>query len=122
VEAIAVTQAIERSIAVVKDHDPTLDDGTLERRTSLPNGDSIASPGSRWALEPAVAPYRGWRRSPSAVAVRCGGAVTSTSSAAGSVAPIARVDHESMVDSRLTTHVRPGVELSACRVIIDGKI
>ena len=30
VEAIAVTQAIERIIAVVKDHDPTLDDVTFD--------------------------------------------------------------------------------------------
>ena len=29
VEAIAVTQAIERIIAVVKDHDPTLEDATF---------------------------------------------------------------------------------------------
>ena len=29
-EAIAVTQAIERIIAVVKDHDPTLDDVTFD--------------------------------------------------------------------------------------------
>ena len=30
VEAIAVTQAIERIIAVVKDHDPTLEDVTFD--------------------------------------------------------------------------------------------
>ena len=30
VEAIAVTQAIERIIAVVKDHDPTLDDVAVD--------------------------------------------------------------------------------------------